>query len=245
MKPGIIFCGYGTSDLTHRSLAPWIKLRKEGKCHICAVSVKFADFTGEDDGTTDILRTYLKDGLIDHLIDSPNNIPETIARGMALEWLKNNTSIDNIWMVDSDEIYTLSNIANIFKFVDAHDYIAWFKISFKNYIFDENTFLTDAFTPPRIFRLKHNNLNLRMFIQDNDIGYSDDKFIYSNASFPNVCIPMGIAWITHLSWLNNERSKRKVEYQLARWNNCSFVWNYENNCLAFNPKLPIPEFNYE
>ena len=65
-------------------------------------------------------------------------------------------------------------------------------------------------------------------------------------AFPCGIIGQNVAWIRHYTWLNNERSKKKVEYQKARGWTCSYEWDYNENKLKFNAeyykkeKLPFP-----
>lgn len=248
MRFGIIFCGFGTLDLVAKSLAPWLALRKQGLCSICAVSVKFKDFDSEDDGTRDYLRNLLQQGEIDNLIDGPDNIPETTARGMAMHYLKDEHAIDAIWMVDSDEMYTLDEISRISQYVQNSPFIAWFRLCLKNYIFNTQTYLADPFTPPRIFRVKTGSYIVNSFSGDNDIIYTGTitRDLKPQEYLSNLTIPKEVAWIAHFTWLSDERSKKKVQYQTKRWGNaCSFVWNEKENCLEFNPNLPKPAYIYE
>lgn len=252
MKIGIIYCAYGTRDLVAKSLAPWLSFRKshfDGQSvEICAVSVRFADFEGEDDGTKELLRTYLNTGdSINHLVDGPDNIPETVARGMALNYLKSK-EVDIIWQVDSDEFYTTQEIRTIVNHIISNPWIGWFRLSFKNLVFNEKTYLTEPFTPPRIHVVKFGGYNIHSFSADNDVQYTGvlGNNIIRQEHIPSMLIPKEVCWIRHESWPNNERGKKKVLYQQKRWGNaCSFSWDENQGGLIFNPNQPKPQISYD
>lgn len=248
MNPGIIFCAWGTKDLVEQSLAPWVELRRQGKATICAVSVKFASFEGEDDGTRELLRGYLERGDIDHLVDGPDNALEVTARGMALTWLREQ-GVEATWMIDADEFYTHKEIARIIDFVTANPWVVWFRISLKNMVFDSTTYLAEPFQPPRIHRVCAPGGYLAAgFHSDNGVYYerpwSGEKAV--DERYASLVIPPEVAWIRHESWPNSLRSKSKIEYQTARWGNvCSFAWDDAQGGLIFNPKLPPPKVIHE
>lgn len=241
---GVIFCAWGTVDLLDRSLSPWLSLRMNPAydVRICAVSVKFAGFEGEDDGTRERLRWYREQGEIDHLISGPDNVPETLARGMALAHLRDTQQVDMTWMVDADEFYTSDEIARILTFVAENPWTAWFRIALKNYVIDDKTYLAEPFCPPRIHRMKAGSYRAHSFSGDNDITYGGTitRDILHQDNFPSMSIPPGTAWVRHESWMNDERGRMKSKYQWARWGNaCSFIW-HDTKGLMFNPALPEP-----
>lgn len=249
---GLIYCAYATKDYLARSLAPWVALRKAGqvKVSICAVNVLFKGFEGSDDGTRELLRGYVDRGDIDHLVDSPDGIAEIEARGAALTWLRGQ-GCDVSWMVDSDEFYEVEDVINIVNAVEANPWCYWFRICLKNYVFDTKTYLADPFTPPRIHRIraKHHDAPVyaHSFIADNDIVYSneegDSSFRIHQDELASRTIPQGYAWIPHITWQSNERSRLKIAYQLRGrgWPQCSFSWDDSKGGLIFNPALPTPK----
>lgn len=246
-KYGIILTGYNCREYYASCLDAWIKARKfQLGCHefvICAVSVKFAGFPNDgDDGTTDLFRESLKRGEIDHLIDGPHNILETTARTMALHWLQDQGCLVS-WIVDLDEIYTLDNIGRIMRFVSDNLFVNWFRLSLKNFVFDEKTYLAEPFQPPRIHRLKVGAYRANSFMEDNDIEYTGmiTRDLKPQGAFTSLTVPKETAWIVHFSWLSDERSRKKYEYQKSRGWNCSFVWDDSQGGLIFNPALPEPK----
>lgn len=243
---GLIYCAYGTKDYVPQSLASWLAIPN---VTICAVNVRFTGFEGEDDGTRDLLRRNLEAGHIQHLIDSPDNIPETTARGMALRWLVDQ-GIDTIVMWDSDEMTDVSSLQRVLAFIESEPYAAWFRFSYANLVFDEQTRLTDPFTPPRAFRVRApgTSYTVHSFGADNDIWYGGDltRDIIPPHNFPSMTIPASVFQPRHFSWLADTperaaRSKAKIAYQTARWGNvCSFAWDDSKGGLIFNPALPAP-----
>ena len=258
---GLIFCGYGTRDLVPQSIEPWIELRSElrhsdacSRLHICGVSVKFAGFEGQDDGTTDLLRRYRDSGDIDHLIDSPQNIPETAARGMALTWLKEQ-KVDVVIQYDSDEVTDIDSIRRMLGFIEQNPFIQWFRFSYRNLVFNENTWLAEAFTPPRVFRIKApDGYIAHSFSGDNDICYGHPilRNLKPQEAYPSQTVPVAVFNPKHFSWLSDTperaaRSKAKIRYQLEGrgWPQCSFSWDDSKGGLIFNPNLPEPKVVHE
>lgn len=257
-KVGLIFCAYGTKDYVPQSLAPWLDIRAKWclppdftppELKIAAVNVRFAGFEGEDDGTRALLRGALARGEIDHLVDSPDHIPETTARGMALQWLKRQ-GCDLIIMWDSDEQADVASIQRALAFINANPFAAWFRFSYRNLVFTPDQWLAEPFTPPRAFRVWSGGYEAHSFTADNDIGYVDphEGPILHQSRFSSVTIPASIFNPAHHTWLsdtpaNKARSRAKIRYQLeARgWPQCSFAWDEVNDTLIFNPALPTPK----
>jgi glycosyltransferase involved in cell wall biosynthesis len=254
VKIGVIYCGYGTKDLVARSLEPWVNLRaqymgqfdRRAAIHICAVSVRFAGFEGEDDGTCNVLREYKARGDIDHLVDGPQNVPETTARGMALTYLRDTAKADIVIQWDSDEVATEEELGRMIRFAEENPFVAWFRVAYRNLVFAPNQWLAEPFTPPRIHRISMDGYRLHSFSGDNDICYGGTitRDILPQDRFPSLTIPGTIANPAHHTWLsdtpeNKVRSQAKVRYQMARWNHCSFALDSEGN-LIFNPALPAP-----
>lgn len=242
---GIIFCGYGTVDLIDRSLSPWLSLRMnpDYDIKICAVSVKFAGFEGEDDGTCGRLHWYKENREIDYLLHGMCNIPETQARGMALTYLKQQ-GCDIIVQFDSDEVTDTESLKRMLVFVNQNPWTQWFRFSYRNLVLNESTWLAEPFTPPRVHRvIAPNGYSAHSFSGDNDICYSHHivRNLMPQDAFASQVIPPQVFSPLHYSWLNNERSRLKVLYQNRRWNHCSFSWDDSQGGLIFNPALPRPK----
>ena len=255
-KYGIIWVGHQCEDMLERSLSPWIEARKSRlgghDFVICAVSVPFEGFSqdGPQDDTVEALLARRVGGQIDHLIsnlrmdgvDDNRKWKETEARGEALQWLVCQ-GCDLTFMVDADEFYTSTDIFRILKFVEVYPLVDWFKISLHNAVFNEKTFLKEPFAPPRIHRVKVRGYQADSFWDDNNVLYCGTITRDLKRDIDLCCktIPRSVAYPTHLSWLDNERSRKKCEYQESRSWKCSFRWNYDTGHLEWNPELPIPE----
>lgn len=248
MKVGVVLVGYNMSEYVSSCLDAWTQAREckiDGhEFVICAVSTTFAHFPcSEADNTAYLLGSRVASNEIDHIITEPKNVPETVARGMALTYLKDH-GCDVSWQVDLDEDYTLDEIRRVLEFVVANPWAAWFRLSLKNFVLDSRTYLVDPFTPPRIHRINHDGYRAYGFSADNDISYAGGitRDIKHQDQLPSMTIPQSVAWIKHDSWPNSLRSKYKCEYQKTRWgNSCSFAWDDSQGGLIFNPARPKPK----
>lgn len=246
-KIGVIWVGYQCADLMAESLGPWIEARAArlggNEFVICAVSVPFEGFDhGNDimDATLPMLHAYCGQKNIDHYITSPTPMKETEARGQALRWLVEQ-GVDILWQVDSDELYTEDNITRIIATVESNPFMAWWKLSLLNAVFDKNTFLAEPFTPPRIHKVRLNRFVAQGFWADNNVFYraTNDGVEMEDAKWASFTIPANVAAMRHFSWLNDLRSKRKCEYQQRRWGppvgaGCSFAWDDTRGGLIWN-----------
>lgn len=241
MRIGVLYTAFNDKNFLEKNLIPWIEIRKNKLNNhefiISVVSVPFEEYKeiidDKDDGTIDLLKIYLKEGKIDYLIDSPKFVKEHIARNSALQKLLEQ-NIDYLWIVDNDEEYNQKNIESIINYVIFNKFVKWFSISFKNYVFDNNTYLIEPFTPPRIFA-NDKNQKILCFYFDNDILYNNNDHKISYKNFISLNIPKQIAWVKHFSWISNEKSKNKVKYQEKHFapTGCSFKWN-EQKGLVWN-----------
>jgi hypothetical protein len=255
MRIGILFCAYNCEETVHESLNGWLQA-KESKLDgneyiISAVSVPFKeykDINQNPDNTQYVLGEYVQSNKVDYLVSSPEFISESEARNLALEPLLTE-NLDLVILFDGDEIITTSQISNIINFIRLDPWCSWFSFSYKNYVFDTNTYLVDPFTPPRAFRVKTNGYILSSFNWDNDTVYKNilnSEYIFFKR-LPTKVIPTSVAWIKHLTWLNNEKTKNKIAYQLNHFNGvCSYGWDREKDCLEFNMdfysknNIPLP-----
>lgn len=250
MTVGVIFTAYNMADTLSKSLASWIYAHESyldgHHFRICAVSVPFVYYNEpRTDDTLSILQRAREAGLIDNIILSESPLTEVEARGLALNDLIDN-KCDIIIQVDADEFYTSFDISRILSFVSAREYIMAFTVALKNYVFDNKTYLVKPFCPMRIHRTRMGNLKAHCFYADNSILYRDvNGFTFKDIELTVLNIPKSVAWIPHMSWPNNERSKKKVEYQMARWGDaCSFRWD-DKAGLCWAPNAPIPEIMSE
>ncbi len=248
MKVGVILCAWQTEEYVEASLAPWIAARETrlgGHDYvICAVSVPFEGFAQSEprDRTRAILGAAVQADNIDHVIVTDKPMKETEARGRALQWLIER-GVDVLWQWDADEIGTAEQIAAIAGFVAARPQVPWFRVCYRNYVFDQQTYLVDPFTPPRIHRVAAGELRATDFYDDNNVLYRrpGDGWIVRDTDLPCVTIPKAVAWIKHLTWLSDLRSKTKAAYQWVRWGRCDFDWDDSRGGLIWRDGQPIPE----
>ena len=234
MKIGLIYCAYNTEEYLFDSLKPF---REDSRFIISTVSVPFLEYRDQDikvDDTTEKLRKYKESGAIKYLVDSPKYIKEHEARNLALNELKKD-KVDYILLCDSDEVYKKEDLDKIVDYITKDKESIWWRLCLKNFVFDEETYLEEPFCPPRIFRVKTDRLSHPSFYWDNDISYLDELgFRTGYENLKSKTIPKEIAWIDHFTWMNDERSKKKLDYQLSHFGgSCSFKWDEEKG-LTFN-----------
>lgn len=231
MKIGIIYCGYNTEEYIIDSITPWIQAKADHDIVISAVSVPFLEYKALDqksDNTTSILSDIYKLGGIDSLFTEPKYVKENVARNLSLFSLLAHKP-DAIMLVDSDEFYTKENIKNIFDYVRDTPQYDCYEMNLKNYILDGKKWL-DRFHVPRIFRNDRNG-GINQFYWDNDLIFINGK---THKQVSSVIIPKEVAHIKHLTWLNNEKSKLKVQYHLKHFGACSYKWNDAKNELEID-----------
>ena len=253
MKIGLIASAYNCSEFLEDCLNPWLDFKKQGKHQLDCSIIHNCFYENEElglplkstDNTEDILESYYDKGLIDHYSSSQKYLKENEARNVCLKHVFS-SNVDYVWLLGLDEIYTVEEINKILNFVEINSFITWFKINYKNYVFDGKKWI-DGFNPPRIFKVNTNG-GLKEL-------YYDDDFVYNDGSdykiLSHLEIPKSIAHVRHMTWLHSN-GKAKVEYQKKRWgeNGCSYTWNYDTNMLEFNLQyyekhnLPLPSLNY-
>ena len=231
MKIGFLLTAYNQHEYIHDCLKDLISFAREGGHLISCVSVPFAeyeDFYQKEDGTKAIVEDYYAHQQIDFLYTEPEYISEARARTMALQPL---LDCDYVMLIDADEIYSRDDLKKIFKFVGDSEFITWWTVPLKNYVGEG--YSEEPFSPPRIFKTKIGNVVLDKFYHDNEVLYRDGDQFMNFEGMTKAEIPNSLVWIPHYSWLNNERSKQKCEYQKRRWGAdfCSYKWD---NGVVFN-----------
>jgi hypothetical protein len=257
-KIGVIFCSYSLPEYIHDSLHPWIEAREKkiggNDFVISAISVPFKEYKDkaeEDVESPKILQEYKDKGLIDYFFTEPKWEEEKTVRNTALNPLLEIEKCDIVWIWDVDEFTNVGEIEKTLKFVERNPLTCWFRGSLKNYVFSDKEFLTEPFNPARIYRTKYNSYRLHGFRYDNEVIYHGTitRDIQDYEYFSSLTIPKNLVWTRHLTWISNERTRKKLEYQQMRWGSdlCSYRWNDSENKLEFNPLYfkrfgkPIPE----
>ncbi len=252
MVAGVIFVGYNCVDTLEQALTPWVQARSRWKENghqiiIDAVSVPFIGFPqGLPDNTYYILRDHAIQGHIRNLYIDGGPMKETDARGLALRSLvKSNVGVLIQW--DADEVATVEEIERLLDFVESQPLIDWFRLSYRNLVFNDKTWMKDPFTPPRVHRVRVGPYKASSFYEDNNVAYNGTitRDIKLDRDMSSFTIPPSIISPKHYTWLDCDRSRRKIEYQSARgWPSCSFKWD---NGLKWNAShfarlgQPIPE----
>lgn len=228
---GILLSAYGLEEYVEKCIAPW----KEFNIPIACCSFQFENFEKQSNKECiNELKKFLPEQCI--FYNEDKTLKEHDARNIALEYLKNNTQTNTILILDIDEFYNKQDIENLLNFINSEDFswVAWAKIHFKNYIFDGKCW-TDDFCPPRIFKTTYQEYYLDKFYWDNDILYKNkNNTITDYKQLSSITAPKNKIHIKHMTWLNNERSKNKIEYQEKHFGACSYKWNNLKKCVQIN-----------
>lgn len=240
MKIGLHIAAYQCADLIEKCLAPWLeyKFNNPGSLDISVGHVCFKENyemgfpLNSQDSTEQIFNHLLQSNLIKYqTIKDPAT--EIEARNIILNPIRH---CDYIWLTAPDEIYTLNEITKVVKYIENEPFVQTFKIEFKNLVFDDKHYVK-GFCPTRIFQ--NISFKINTFIADDEVCFLNAGSslghwrLFSNKQIPtNICNPM------HYTWINNERSKQKVQYQEKRWSppngfGCSFKIDKDGN-LAWN-----------
>jgi hypothetical protein len=189
------------------------------------------------DGTLEKLGQFKEEGLVDdfEIYDEP--IEEQIAWSDNLPFLQSKNP-ELIWMTNSDEIFTVNDIARIVEFVQRNSLTDYFKVNFKNY-FGRGKFV-DNFVVPRVWANKRNG-GLKLFYRDDLAQFNNGK---KDVECSSMVIPKKHCFPAHYSWslppqYSDEENKlfcmRKLGFQKIRYIHPSYRWNDEKNELELDP----------
>jgi len=234
MKIGVLATGFNCADYFDKVLEPWLQYKeKYKKLIISAVSGHFTGNVAIEDDSKELMLHAFNTKKIDYLAVPVGDFDEAAIRNLALTpLLKEN--VDIVWLLDFDEIYTLQEIEDIIRFVKQDSFTACFRIEFKNYVFNTQSYIK-GFAPRRIWKVIYGSLlKLDKFVWDNDAQYKNAQGdIHLDSVLP--CGRVPLVTPKHLTWLNNLRSKNKILYQEKHFGHgagCSFKW--EDNQLTWN-----------
>ena len=236
-KIGLILAQNNEIKYLSDCLQNWISWREHNPLVIAVLDVCFQENSGGNstDGSIQLLKQYKHDNKIDFFEILPPGLKEHEARNVALKYLLD-AGVEIVWLLGSDEIYSYEEINNAIKYVKKEEFITWFRIEFKNLVFDDKHYIK-GFNPGRIFRTNQNKLKIKEMYYDDDFLYTDgiNNIDYKNLSHKQ--IPIHLCNPLHYTWLDDDRSKKKWEYQIKRWgkNGCSFF--YENEKIVFNKEF--------
>lgn len=233
-KIGLICALHNEIDFIPRCLEPWIEYRKNNQLLISCLDVSFLENGGgkSTDGSAELLEKYKEENKIDFYQQLGNGLKEHEARNVTLKWLLEH-GVDTILSIGIDEMFKIDEITKIFDYVQKEQFVAVFKIHYKNYVGDEKHYV-NGFTPNRIWRVNYNKCQLKEFVWDDDQKYiTEQGQEVMDRNLPTKIIP-GIQ-IKHLSWLNGRRSKNKIIYQNAHFSTgCGYKWNEQTQSVEIN-----------
>lgn len=160
MKIGLLFCAYNCDHSIDEVLKPWLEVKRRATPDQFILSFSYGQFKEYADlfGAAPIVYPAWYDRYKTN-IDFFQLLPplsEAENRNAALKPLLE-AGCDLIMLVDGqDEYFTVAQIDEIFNKVVLERYVSWFSIQYRNFVFNEKTYLAAPFTPPRIFRTKTN-----------------------------------------------------------------------------------------
>jgi hypothetical protein len=234
MKIGILGCFYDCAEYLDDVLDPWRRIKNDTQHEffITSIHCRFKEYVQagceEQNDNETISKIHEHSDVIDAPFFSPVPLIEAEARNIALQYLQVKDA-DVLWLLDGDEFYTVKQINDIINYVSANPDPFYYKINFKNYVFDETQWV-DGFNPNRIFYMNKSPRLDKMF-WDNDVYYEGG---IPQTQLPLVEIPKEVAHVKHLTWLSNEKSKKKYEYNLKHIGVCSYEWDYDDDKLIFS-----------
>jgi hypothetical protein len=155
--------------------------------------------------------------------------------------------IDLLIMLNHDEMWTMDEIQKLFTFIRFNPWVDFYKINFKNYCINEQTWVDD-FIAPRMWWVDR-HMGLKGFYKDELVEYKDGSKDFQAAS---VVVPQSCIFPKHLSWVGSKAYlQRKLNFQALRFGSCSYAWDNEKDCLKLNEDfyskftIPKPQLHHE
>lgn len=253
MKIGVSSIGYNSRDLLNQCFKAWNELKSEFDIKICFSHGCFVETYKlnfpilSEDGTHELASSLYTSKQIDHLIiyDTPQLENQMWSNNYYV--LRDLYNIDLLIMVNVDEIWTVDEIKKLLKIVQENQQIDYFKINFKNYCIDYNTWVDD-FIVPRVWYTKKNN-GIKAFYKDDLVEYNNEK---KDIECPYAIISKDILFPKHYSWVGSkEYLLRKLNFQKLRYGLCSYTWDYTKDKLCLNDEyynsygVSKPILNYD
>jgi len=242
MRIGITTIGYESKDLLNRCFVAWNEIKKNKSLipNLEDLRICFAHGCFEEtyklgfpiysvDNTHEIAKKMKEEEIIDDLIiyDTPQK--EYVMWTNNLLKLKE-SNIDLLIMVNIDEIWTVEEVQKLINYINNNDLVDYFKINFKNYCIDYETWVDDFIVPRAWFVNK--NKGLKRFYQDELVEYEDGTKDINRA---NLIVPKNLIFPKHYSWVGTkEYLKRKLDFQQLRFGICSYSWDENNDKLQLN-----------
>lgn len=240
-KIGITMIGYECQEQLEKVLPYWIRLKENPPANSRIESIKIGFTHGCFEETAKLGFPILStDGTIEHLMklkdtdsidylqirDTPQKEYEMWTNGF--QTFKDD--IDLLWMLNTDEFWELDEIENVLKYIENNDLLDFYKVNFKNFCIDEDTWIDD-FIVPRIWWAKKQG-GIKRFYQDDLLEYNNGK---KDVQCSHLTIPPSVAFPKHYSWVGSKAYlQRKLNFQKLRYGGSSYRWNDITDKLELN-----------
>lgn len=252
LKVGITFIGYECMELMPRALEPWISIRKNPSLVPGIQSLKISLSHGcfeetaklgfpikSTDGSMDWMMREIANRNVDNCILYDEPMKEYNMWSGNYHWMKDD--IDFLIMLNHDEMWTLPEINLLFGFIEFNPWVDYYKINFKNYCINEQTWVDD-FIVPRAWWVNRGR-KLKGFYKDELTEYEDGTRDFQR---PFGVVPKSLLFPKHLTWIGSKSYlQRKLNFQALRFGSCSYAWDDKNDCLKLNEdfyaKFGIPK----
>jgi len=251
MKIGISSIGYESKELIEKCFNSWqiIKNNLSLLPGITDLKICFGHGCFEEtaalgfpiystDGTCELINQQFNDKVIDDLImyDTPQKEYEMWTNNFTT--LRDKYDIDLLIMVNVDEIWSVEEIQKLIQFVFNNDLVDFFKVNFKNYCIDYNTWVDDFIVPRAWFTKK--NGGIKRNYKDELLEYNNEK---KDIECSSMTIPKHLIFPKHYSWVGSkEYLQRKLKFQALRYKMCSYSWDHQNDKLQLNKEFYL-KFN--
>ena len=240
---GITCIGYNCKEGLQQVLEPWKRIKANpelapsiGKLKIAFVHGCFEETfkLGYPLSSTDGTHELMTELIINNELDSTTSFVEPAKEyemwTKGYEEANGDKDIDLLWMLNTDEVWTVEEINNVLKFIEFNNLVDYFKVNFKNYCIDKNTWVDD-FIVPRIWWVNRQS-GLKRFYQDDLVEYNNGK---RDSQCSHLVVPQSVAFPKHYSWVGSkEYLKRKLGFQKLRYGACSYRWNDSLDILELN-----------
>lgn len=240
---GITSLGYQCVEHLDRVFDLWRKIKKEGvlsdviedvfisTAHGCfheTAKIGYPLFS--NDGTIEKFEQLHKEGVIDQLqiFDHPRFEFEFWNSNLPFLFEK---KVNLLFMLNMDEVWSEEELRAALLFISQKPHTNYFKVNFKNYVFDFNSYVK-TFIVPRFWRADKNG-GIKGFHFDDELTFADGK---RDVQCPHWVIPFETCAPKHFSWVSNTPGylKRKCEFQNEHYKECSYQWDNQAEQLIFN-----------
>lgn len=258
LRVGITFIGYECMELMPRALEPWMRIRKDPLLVDGVKSLKISLSHGcfeetaklgfphySTDGSHGWMLAMHNSGAVDNAIVYADPMKEYDMWTGNYSWMKDD--IDMLIMLNHDEMWTLQDIQILFRYINFNPQVDYYKVNFKNYCINEQTWVSD-FIVPRMWWVKRNG-GLKGFYKDELVEYNDGSRDFQRSWS---MVPQNLLFPKHLTWVGSKAYlQRKLHFQALRFGSCSYTWDEKNDCLALNDDfyakfgVPKPQLNHD